>query len=192
MRRELGRARCARFATEHERVGILSRWIWIAGVALLSACDGDAPPPEAQPRAPVAKPAAPSEKALATAKLVEGMVAAVRADESPAAVAVKFDLRSRPEIGKPLTIHLVFIPQISGTALSSTFVCEQGLMVPAGQAPAEFASVEAGAGYTYDLSVVPDSNGVHYVSAIVQLQAPGQPRIQTFSVPVVVGSPPMG
>jgi hypothetical protein len=164
------------------------RWVWIVAAAL-AGCGADAPPDStAVPQAPPSVPASATEQA--TAKLTEGMTTAVVMNKTPSVVTVKFDLRARPEIGQPLAIALVFVPQIEGAALGATFVADTGLTVPGDQPPAQFAPVKAGAGYTYELKVIPDANGVHYVSAVVQLQVDAVARMQTYSVPVIVGPPP--
>ncbi len=166
-----------------------SGWVCVCAVLLLAGC-GDSPPEEAAPAPVVPRPVPPTEAQKEATRLTANMVAGVKNDESPAAVQVKFDLLSRPKTGELLVVRLVFIPQEAAAALSATFAAADGLTIPGSQPPAEFTQVEAGAAYSYDLKVVPDKNGVHYLSAVVQLQGEGEPRIQTFSVPVVVGPPP--
>jgi hypothetical protein len=163
-------------------------WVWMAAAAVLVAC-GDAPPEPVTPQKPPPQVTPPSEAELAAAKLTANMVSAARTDESPAAVTVKFELLSRPQAGEPLTVRLVFIPQSAAATLSATFVAAEGLAIAPSQPPAEFTAVEAGAGYAYELQLAPEENGVHYFTAVVQLAGEGEPRIQTFSVPVVVGPP---
>lgn len=160
---------------------------------LLTACGGDAPPEENSPKkSPAGKPAVPSAAQIAAAKLTSDMVSAVRIDDAPGEplMAVKFDLKNRPEIGQPLMISWVFLPKGAASGFTSTFVSDHGLSIPPSQPVATFSDIEPGAAYSYELKVLPAQNGVYYVSAIVQVRTDRDSRIQTFSVPIIVGTPP--
>lgn len=157
---------------------------------LLAACGSKEEPPSAT-TTPAAQRKAPqlTEAQQAAIKLTAQMVSAVKADNSPALTSVKFELQARPELNQPLKVKLVFIPLAHGTGLGATFVADRGLTIPPNQPTAQFDAIQTGAAYPYELTVVPSEKGVQYFNAIVQMQGQGDPQVQTFSVPIIVGAP---
>lgn len=163
----------------------------IATLAVLLTACGDADPsrtgaPAGKAPADSAAAAAQPEVDAATRGMVSG-VAAGRAED--AAVDLKFELKSRPEVGQPLTIDVVLLPQISSKKMNVTYLSE-GLTVQPSSMPSQYEAVQPGSVYRHQATVVPRDDGVFYVSAIVMVQTDTEEITRTFSIPVVVGGPP--
>lgn len=167
-----------------------SMWVGMIAALLLVGCGGD-PAPEAAAPATRPKSTAPTPQQLAANKQLQGMTSAVRTDTAPSPVNVKFELKARPELNKPLTVRLAFVAPGGLENLSASFAANQGLAVAA-TTPAEFTALEPGVPVFHEVSVTPKANGVQYMSAVVQVKVvDGQPSIQTYFIPVVVGPPPV-
>lgn len=157
--------------------------------ALLTAC-GDNPEPVAAgaPATATAKPAAP---AAAMEEATRGMVSGVapgRVEDAP--VDLKFDLKSRPEVGKPVTIDIALLPKVASEVMNVTYLANEGLTVQTSPLPSRYERVQPGSVYRHQATVVPRENGVFSLSAIVMVQTDAGDVTRTFSIPVVVGAPP--
>lgn len=157
----------------------------------LAACgdkDPNAAPGQAPAKSTDPAPTATAENAEAATR---GMVAGVSAGKAAdAAVDLKFELRSRPEIGQPLTIGVALIPHVETPSMRATFISTEGLSVRTSEVPAEYRDVQPGSVYRHELTVVPRENGVYYVSAVVMMQMDSGELNRTFSIPVMVGAAP--
>lgn len=156
---------------------------------LLGACGSDdantqaAQPPRPAPAAapkpvPAAKPA--------TADPTEKMAHAVGNGKPGAAVDIRYEFQSKPEVGKPTQIEVAFIPNAGTDALSATFTGMDGITV-AGQLSAHFDKLEQGKPYKHTISLLPEAAGVYYITVSVETQISGASLGRTFSIPFVVG-----
>jgi hypothetical protein len=158
----------------------------LAGVVLLAGCGSDSESSSAAAVAP-----GPSAKATAkVAELTKGMVGAVSSEKPGAAVSVKFDVKSRPEVGKPAQVEVAMAPQHAGNLMRITYISGPGLAIQPSNAPTEYQNVQPGAVYRHEVAVTPQENGVFYLSVIIQLEAGAEPQVRTFSIPIVVGPVP--
>jgi hypothetical protein len=158
--------------------------------ASLTGC-GDEPEP-ATTGAPA--PAA-TAKAVAPANGVEeatrGMVSGVAPGRAAdAAVDLKFELKARPEVGKPLTIDVALVPNVASDVMNVTYLANEGLAVQTSPLPSKYEHVQPGSVYRHQAIVVPKEDGVYALSAIVMVQTDAGDVTRTFSIPVVVGAPP--
>jgi hypothetical protein len=162
----------------------------IAMLALVAACEKD---PE--PAAAGAPTAAPKGNAAATAADAEdatrGMVSGVAAGRAADAVVdLKFELKSRPEVGKPLTVDIALLPKVATETMNITYLATEGLAVQPTTMPSKYERVQAGSVYRHQATVIPKENGVFSLSAIVMVQTDTGDVTRTFSIPVVIGAPP--
>lgn len=164
----------------------------IALAALATACggkdeegaaSGDAPPAAAQPATPGgAEPAdvAPGEERMANA---------VVTSKTAAAVDLKYDMQSKPDVGQPFEIELVFVPRAPADALQVEITGLEGLRVVSGEALA-FENVQAGERYAGKVLVQADAAGLYYIGLVAKMSSKVQTEARSFSVPVVVGTAP--
>ena len=137
------------------------------------------------PKAKLAPAASAADQELE--RQTQGMVSAVTLGRlNSDAIALKFALQARPEVGQPLKVDLAFLPQVASESLSASFIPVAGLTISPDQAPAQFANVQPATAYRYTLSVVPDASGVFYLSTVAHLDTASGPAVHTFSIPVLV------
>lgn len=154
----------------------------MASLAVLGACSSE-PEPEAAAAAP-AKPAV-----AATPKDETATFAKAVGDGKPgAAVSIRYEFSSKPNIGVPTELEVAFIPSVGVDSMEATLGGMEGITL-AGPLTASFASVEAGKAYRHKLSVLPDRTGVFYITVSVNTQIAGSGLNRTFSIPFVVGQP---
>jgi hypothetical protein len=167
----------------------------IAAAALLTACDSDsAPESKSEPSAKVAKakPAA-AAKANATAAandVTAKMARAVGNGKPGAAVDIRYDILARPEPGKPVEVAVALVPGPGVDSMEATFGGMDGITL-AGPLSASFPTVKAGEPYKHTLSLLPDRNGVFYITVAVNTQMGNTSLGRTFSIPFVVGKTPV-
>lgn len=155
---------------------------------LLGACGSDeatqvaqqpvTPAPATPKPAPAAKPAVvdPTDK----------MARAVGNGKPGAAVEIRYEFQSKPEVGKPIQVEVAFIPNAGTDALTATFTGMEGITV-AGELTAHFDKMEQGKPYKHTISLLPEAAGVYYVTVSVETQIGGSTLGRTFSIPFVVG-----
>lgn len=114
--------------------------------------------------------------------------AQARTTKPGAPVDLKFELRGRPEAGRPLPIDIVVLPRAETESLRVSFIATAGLAVRPAPLPTQYDKVRAASEYRHTLNVVPLQDGVHYLHAIVVMDSPNGPQARAFSIPVVVGS----
>lgn len=164
------------------------RLIALATTALLAACDSE-PAPEAVATTPtpapvVAKPAvAPNDP---TAK----MARAVGNGKPGAAVDIRYEILARPEVGKPVEVDVALLPGPGVDSMEVTFGGMDGITL-AGSLQASFPSVKAGESYKHTLSLLPDRNGVFYITVAVNAVMGEITMGRTFSLPFAVGKTPV-
>lgn len=160
--------------------------LWVAVLALLAACGSDPQPENAA--AAAAAQSAPSQPAVpAKVDPTAQMARAVGNGKPGAAVDIRYEFTARPEAGKPIELQVALIPTAGVDAMDVTFSGMEGITL-AGTLSANFDAVQAGQPYQHTISVLPDHNGVFYVTAAVNTQMGAAALSKTFSIPFVVGS----
>jgi hypothetical protein len=158
----------------------------------VAGCGGDADPGVAAPAMPAQSTQAgakspPGDIDEATRSMVSGVAPGRAAD---ALVDLKFELKSRPEIGKPVAIDIALLPKVTSDVMDVTYLANEGLTVQTSTLPSRYEHVQPGSVYRHQATVVPQNNGVFSLSAIVMVQTEAGDVTRTFSIPVVVGAPP--
>lgn len=169
----------------------------LAAAMLLAACNSEpAPESKAEPSAKAAKAkpsAAAKEAATATAAANDAtakMARAVGNGKPGAAVDIRYDIRARPEAGKSVEVEVALVPGPGVDSMEATFAGMDGITL-AGPLTASFPTVKAGEPYKHTLSLLPDRNGVFYITVAVNTQMGNSSLGRTFSIPFVVGKTPV-
>jgi hypothetical protein len=115
------------------------------------------------------------------------MARAVSNGKPGAAVDIRYEFQSKPEVGKPTQIEVAFIPNAGTDALDATFTGMDGITV-AGQLSAHFDKLEQGKPYKHTISLLPDAPGVYYITVSVDTRISAAKLARTFSIPFVVGA----
>lgn len=167
----------------------LRNFFCIACTALLAACGSD---PDPAATAPVAQtqPAVQAQPAPVPVDPTAKMARAVGSGKPGAAVDIKYEFLARPETGKPVELQVALIPSAGVDSMEATFSGMEGITL-AGTLTASFGSVTAGEPYKHTVSVLPNRDGVFYVTATVNTQIGGATLARTFSIPFVVGTAPV-
>ena len=151
----------------------------IAGIAL-AACGSK---PDPQPRGESAT------KAAAPADPIAQMARAVGNGKPGAAVEIRYEFSGKPTVGTPNELQIAFIPHAGVDSMEIAINGMDGVTL-SGPQSANFAEVEPQKPYVHTLSVLPDRNGVFYLSVVVTTQIGNQNLSRVFSVPFVVGNVP--
>jgi hypothetical protein len=165
------------------------RDFFTVAILALTGCGEDPEPATAGAPAPTAatKPAPANDAEEATRGMVSGVAPGRAAD---AVVDLKFDLKSRPEVGKPLAIDIALLPKVASEVMNVTYLASEGLTVQTSTTPSKYEHVQSGSVYRHQATVVPKEEGVFSLSAIVMVQTAAGDVTRAFSIPVVVGAPP--
>lgn len=153
----------------------------IVSASLLAACGS-----KSEPEAAVAAAPKPVD-APAAGDPVHKMARAVGNGKPGAAVVIRYEFAAKPSVGAPTEVEVAFIPNVGVDSLDATITGMDGVTI-AGPATASFTKVESGKPYTHTVSVLPDRNGVFYLSVVVNTQIGGSTLARTFSIPFVVGN----
>ena len=151
----------------------------IAGIAL-AAC-GSKPDPQPAKAQSAAKAAAGDP--------IAQMARAVGNGKPGAAVEIRYEFSGKPTIGSPSELQIAFIPHAGVDSMEIVINGMDGVTLSGAQI-ANFADVEPQKPYVHTVSVLPDRNGVFYLSVVVTTQIGNQNLSRTFSVPFVVGNVP--
>jgi len=144
---------------------------------------------KAEHAASVAQPVRPAVKKAhdAAALALSNMVSAVRSGKSSGDIELKFDLRGRPVVGESVDIDLALIPGTELDRVYAIFQAGDGLQLTKGGKTAEIAHPPVEVPISHTLTIVPQRDGVFYVSAVVLADSPTESVTRSFSIPLVVG-----
>lgn len=154
----------------------------IAGIAL-AAC-GSEPDPAA-----AAAAAKASQSATAAADPMARMARAVGNGKPGAAVAIHYDFSSKPVVGAPTQLRIVFVPHAGVDSMEVVLNAMDGITL-SGSPSVSFTDVEPSKPYEHTVSVLPDRNGVFYMSVVVTTQIGNSSLSRTFAIPFAVGNVP--
>jgi hypothetical protein len=115
-------------------------------------------------------------------------VAAVGGGKSAVPVEVRFALRDRPEVGKPVELDVEVTPTAPLGRLVTSFHAEDGLAIERGGAASETDRPEPGMPLSRALTIVAQHDGIFYVSATVLVDAGADSTARTFTIPVIAGA----
>ena len=162
-------------------------WLALLSCAMLAACGGGAPKDGGSGESGDAGSAAKAASATASTN----MVSAVSSGKPGAAVDLKFDLAKRPRVGEPLEVNVVVTARASDIdSLQVIFQSTDGIQVTGGASLPPQAKPTDGQTFAHTVTVVPQRDGVFYLSAVALIESGGDGAssiARTFAIPVIVG-----
>jgi hypothetical protein len=149
-------------------------------LASLAGCEGE----EAkQASADTAAPSRPRQ-ADPTAE----MVTAVSGATERAPVELKFHLADRPELGKPFDVEIAVVPVGDIDRVAASFHVGPGLELRNGEQMAAIQNPEPNTPINHKITLVPQQDGIFFVSATVHVDAPTESLTRTFTFPIIAGA----
>jgi hypothetical protein len=118
------------------------------------------------------------------------MVSAVAASKpSMVPVQVKFDLRERPDVGRPVGVDLAIVPMSASVdRVSGKVEGEDGLELIEGGEIAATERPAEGVPIRHAVKVLPKRDGIYTVRAVVTVEAAGVSSTESYSMPVIAGT----
>lgn len=121
------------------------------------------------------------------------MVSAVSGGKGGAPVELKFSLAERPQVGQPVEIDIAVLPVSPLDRVAAHFQAGDGLVLRSGDEMNAVDRPETGVPLPHRITIVPERDGIFFVSAVVLADSPQQSISRTFSIPIIAGqglSPP--
>jgi hypothetical protein len=118
------------------------------------------------------------------------MVSAVSPGRQSAPVELKFSLDHRPEVGKPMVIEIAVLPVSELDRIGASFAAGNGLELQAGEQMPSIDRPARGVPLNHRITIVPQREGIFFVSAVVLADSPEQSLTRTFSIPIIAGTAP--
>lgn len=115
-------------------------------------------------------------------------VTAVGGDKTSLPIEVRYALRARPEVGKPVELDIQVTPTGPLGRLLTSFHAEDGLTIAGGGAASETDRPEPGVPVSHALKIVARRDGIFYVKATVLVDAGSDSVARTFTIPVIAGA----
>jgi hypothetical protein len=116
------------------------------------------------------------------------MVSAVSGATSQAPVELKFALSDRPQVGQPLEIKIAVLPVVDVDRIAASFHVGPGLELRHGEQMPAIQNPEPGSPINHKITLVPQQDGIFFVSATVHVDSPTESITRTFSFPVIAGT----
>ena len=152
-------------------------------IVVLAGCGGD---PEPEASASVVREAKAAKAAAADP--ITRMARAVGGGKPGASVEIKYEFLAKPEVGKPVEVDLVLIPNAGVSALDITISGMDGVSLT-GALSQSFSDAKQGEPYKHRFSLLAERNGVFYVTVVATTHIGAATMGRTFSIPFVVGTP---
>lgn len=166
-------------------------WLLIAALAAGIAACGGKEEGETEPNA-AASPAADAGGARSPADELRDErrpANAVTTTTAGAELDLQYEVAPRPLTGQPFTIDLMFVPRLPADSIEAQISATPGLRITSAES-VRFEGVQAGERYTSQVLAVADAPGLYYVGIVARMATQVQTDARSFSVPVVVGTPP--
>jgi hypothetical protein len=169
---------------------ILSRDPWVAGalcvaLAALSSCSKAEH--SARGGAHATRPAVKKGSDARALELAD-MVSAVSAGKTSTDIDLRFALRERPLVGEPVDIDVALVPGLELDQIYATFSASDGLEVTKGGRMPQIEHPEPHAPISHTVTIVPQRDGIFFVSATVLADSPTNSVSHLFSIPVIAGA----
>ena len=120
--------------------------------------------------------------------VAESMVAAVAAGKPGAPVDLRFEIAERPRAGSPVSIRIAVTSRGSDVdMLQVMFQSTEGIDVTGGGEMARIERPKDGETLTHDVTVVPQRDGVFYLSAVALIEGKAGSLARSFAIPLIVG-----
>ncbi len=153
----------------------------VAAVFTLVGCGSSEPDPSA------ATPTDGKPKVARPARRPD-MVAAVSSSKSPGAADLKFALSGRPTVGQPVDIEMALTPTVELDRLFVRFQASEGMQIVKGAETEHYESPAPGTELPHTLTVIPKSDGIFNVTAVVVTDSPKESIARTYTIPIIAGA----
>lgn len=162
-------------------------WVAVALVLLLVQLNGCGTAKHTGSAAQSSRPTTKRAPDAAEVALAN-MVSAVASGKSSGDIEVKYELRDRPVVGESVDIDLALIPGQDLDRVYAVFQASDGLELTKGGKTPDFEHPSPGVPITHTVSIIPQRDGVFYVSAVVLVDSANQSVTRSFSIPVIAGA----
>jgi hypothetical protein len=152
----------------------------LLALAALAGCEGEQSDETSATTSTVKRPARIDPTA--------DMVTAVSPSKTPGPVQLKFILGDRPQVGRPLEVEFAVLPLKPVDRVAARFSAGAGLELRHGEQMAAIENPEPGAAITHKITIVPQQDGIFFVSATVHADSPTESISRTFSIPIIAGT----
>jgi len=115
------------------------------------------------------------------------MVAAVSVNRSAGLVDLKFSLARRPRVGEPVEIELALTPMVDLERLFARFQVAEGLRLVSGEETEHLEHPAPGVPLGHKLTIVPKTDGIFYITAVVLADSDKESIARTFTIPIIAG-----
>ena len=115
------------------------------------------------------------------------MVTAVSTTRGPGVVELKFALAKAPKVGEPVEIEFSLLPSIPLERLFARFQAGEGLQLVSGGETEHLENAPMGVAVGHKVTVLPQSDGIFYVTAVVLADSDKDSVARTFTVPLIAG-----
>jgi hypothetical protein len=169
---------------------ISRRDAWVAGalVVMLAALSSCSKAQHAVPSGGHAARPAVNKGSGGTAFDLADMVSAVSLGNASPDIDLKFSLRERPAVGEPVDVDVALIPGHELDQVYATFSATDGLEIRKGGTMPKVEHPEAGAPIPHMVTIVPQRDGIFYISATVLADSATNSVTHSFSIPVIAGA----
>ena len=169
---------------------ISARGLWAAGalVVMIASSSGCGKSQQGAPVVTHTKRGHASQGSGGTAFELADMVSAVSSGKAPTDVDLKFAVRERPAVGEPVDIDIALVPSHDLDQVYATFVATDGLEISKGGTMRHVEHPEPGAPITHSLTIIPQRDGIFFISATVLADSSANSVTHGFSIPVIAGT----
>jgi hypothetical protein len=129
-----------------------------------------------------AKAAAEATRTQAGADFVAAVAAGKAGD-----LDLKFQIRSRPDVGQPVAIDVALTPRADYEKLQVMFRGGEGLEIRGGEVMEAADKPAVGIPLRHSVTVVPRADGIFALTAVVLADSSSGSVSRTFSIPVIAG-----
>jgi len=115
------------------------------------------------------------------------MVAAVGAKPGSGLVDLRFSIAKRPQVNEPVDIELALTPSVELEHLFARFQVADGLQLVSGGETDHVEHSPAGIAVGHKLTVIPKTDGIFYVTAVVLADSDKESIARNFNIPIIAG-----
>ncbi len=115
------------------------------------------------------------------------MVAAVSAKPGAGMVELGFAIQKRPKVGEPVQIEFAITPSIDLERVFARFQAAEGLQIVSGAETEHLEHPAKGVPVSHTVTILPKTDGIFYVTAVVLADSDKRSVARTFTVPLIAG-----
>jgi hypothetical protein len=167
---------------------LLSLSLLTAGLLACGSHSSSAGAARAAAKAGGASAAATSRPGAADPSAADETVSAVAAGRSNNAFHLRFDVRSHPGAGEPVDIDVVLTPMSEFDRVQVMFRGNEGIEIRSGAQMPPVEKPEIDVPLHHTLTVVPKSEGIYSISAVVLSDSSEGSVSRAYAIPLIAGA----